>query len=105
MAEEGLILGIGTWLEILIAIVLYMVAYTFTTEILKPILKVEGGRALLLSWIVGIVFLILIGLSKWLVIRPETILLFIFITGITNEVYAKWEGLRSFIRKALKREV
>ena len=100
-----MILGIGTWLEIMIAIVFYMVAYTFTTEILKPLLKIEGGKALLLSWGVGILFLIVIGLTKLLIIRTETVLLFVFITGATNGVYSKWEALREFIRKMLGKEV
>ena len=100
-----MILGIGTPLEIMIAIVLYMVAFTFTSEFLKPLLKVAGGKALLLSWGIGIIFMVIIGMTKFLVIRPETVLLFMFITGITNGVYAKWGALRTFIKRMLGKDV
>ena len=96
-----MILGIGTPLEILTAIVVYMFAMVSVTELFKKLVIVRGGQALLLSWFAGILVFIALAIAKLFPFSFATVVLFMFITGITNSIY-RWEALRDFIRKIFK---
>jgi uncharacterized membrane protein YoaK (UPF0700 family) len=96
-----MILGIGTPLEILTAIVVYMIAVVSVTELFKKLVAVRGGVALMLSWIVGIGVFIGLAIGKLFAFNFAAIILFMFVTGITNSIY-RWEALREFIRKIFK---
>ena len=96
-----MILGLGTPLEILTAIVVYMVAMVSITELFKKTVIVRGGQALLLSWLVGIAIFIGLALGKLFVFNFAAVILFMFITGATNKIY-QWKALRDFVRKIFK---
>ena len=99
-----MILGIGTPIEILTAIVIYMFAIVVITELTKKLLKIDGGVALMLSWIVGVVIFIGLAYTKLFAFNFSAVIVFMFITGITNSLY-RWEALRDFIRKMLGKDV
>ena len=99
-----MILGIGTAFEILVAIVVYMVAVVCVTEFFKKFISVSGGRALMLSWLIGIIVFTGLSVAKLFIFNFATLILFMFITGITNKIY-QWEALREFIRKIFKTDI
>lgn len=99
-----MIFGIGTPLEVLTAIVVYMVATVLVTEAIKKFTKSTGNEALLLSWLVGIGLFAGLAMAKLFPFNFATVILFMFVTGMTNKIY-RWEALREFIRKMLKMDL
>jgi len=99
-----MIFGIGTPLEVLTAIVIYMVATVMVTETIKKFTKSTGNEALFLSWLVGIGLFAGLAAAKLFPFSFATVILFMFITGMTNKIY-RWEALREFIRKMLKMDM
>jgi hypothetical protein len=92
---------------IIVAIVVYMVATVLVTEAFKKWIPVQSGAALLLSWAVGAGIYTAMRHFKWPPIElnwGESIMIFFFITGLTNLAYT-WEPLRAWVRRIMKTEI
>ena len=89
--------------SLIIAVSICMIVTVISTEFLKKIIfwidpKNGGGKALLLSWMIGIVFYICLKLFGFYKIDIVSISSFITITGFMNAGY-KFTGIKSVIRK------
>lgn len=85
----------GISFEIILAIVIYMVATVLVTEYLKKILLINP---LILSWLVGFVLYAIITFTGLYEFNFESVITFMFITGLLNSVY-KFTRLKNLIKK------
>jgi uncharacterized membrane protein YoaK (UPF0700 family) len=93
--------------NVIVAIVVYMVATVLVTEMFKKWLPVMGGLALLLSWAVGCGIYTAMRHFGWPPITlnwGESIIIFLFIMGLTNAAYT-WAPLREWVRRIMKTEI
>jgi len=95
----------GVSFEIILAIVIYMVATVFATEIIKKLLaKIKLViNSLILSWIVGIGCYILISTSGWYEFNFKSVIMFMLITGLLNSVY-KFTKLKDLIKRIVEKK-
>ncbi len=98
-----MILGIP--IILITAIGVYMVVTVITTEYLKKILYIVDTKktkhSLMLSWVVGLFFYLLMYLFEIQEVNFTSFILFIIITGFLNTGY-KFTILKEWIRKLLK---
>jgi uncharacterized membrane protein YoaK (UPF0700 family) len=88
---------VGANIEIIAAIVVYMVSFVLVTEMLKGWSEQNGVRALILSWLVGILIFLLLAIWGLFEFSFPCVLLFMLITGATNLTY-KFTALKKFVR-------
>ena len=88
--------GLGTPIEIGLAIAIYMIAFVLMTEFAKPE-HIKGGRALLFSWMIGLIFYGFLALVGCYAVTWASAILFIIVTGLCNSAY-KWTRLRELIK-------
>lgn len=84
-------------LGVLAAVAVFMVAFWITTELLKPLFKASGKKALGLSWLVGLgLYMILVFVFKC-PLSWDSGFLFIVITGLCNTAY-KWTRIKDVLK-------
>lgn len=85
----------GISFEIILAIAVYMIATVLVTEFLKKFLLINP---LILSWLTGFALYAGISLTKWYKFNFESVVVFVFITGLLNSIY-KFTKLKKLIKK------
>ena len=88
--------GLGSPIEVGLAVALYMVSYILVTEIVKPE-RLKGGRALLFSWLVGLAFFGLLAFVGCYAVTWASVIIFVIVTGLCNTAY-RWTRLKELLR-------
>lgn len=89
--------GLGSPIEIGLAVAVYMIAFVLVTEFLKPALKLKGGKALLFSWLVGGVLFLILSAVRCYAVSWASVIVFIIVTGLCNSAY-RWTRLKELLR-------
>lgn len=96
---------LGIPVVLITAIAVYMVATVLTTEYLKKYLFIVDTRkkrhSVLLSWIVGLFFYLMMYVLEIQQVNFVSFVLFVVITGFLNTGY-KFTGLKRWLRKLLR---
>lgn len=89
------------WVEanlgILAAVAVYFVTFVLISELLNRWSKANGGKALILSWLVGLLIFELLAIWGLLSFSLACFLLFVVITGLTNTAY-KFTSFKKWVR-------
>lgn len=88
--------GLGTPIEIGLAVAIYMIAFVLVTEFAKPE-HVKGGRALLFSWAIGFLFFGILALFGCYAVTWASAILFVVVTGLCNSAY-RWTRLKKLLK-------
>lgn len=89
--------GLGSPIEIGLAVAVYMVAVVLVTELLKPILKMKGGIALLFSWAIGGLLFWALSAVGCYAVSWSSAILFVIVTGLCNTAY-RWTRLKELLQ-------
>jgi len=82
------------------SIAVYMVALVLVTEFFKKWININP---LILSWALGLLLCVALHFL-FHTMTPETVYLFIVITGLTNSAY-KWTALKRVVKTLIKGRV
>jgi len=83
------------------ACAIYMVTTILLTEFLKSFTaRLSGGKALILSWVVGCTLFLLLFLAGCYDISWYTVAIFIVLTGLCNSAY-RWTKLKNAIKEIM----
>jgi len=95
----------GIPVVLITAVAVYMVVTVISTEYLKKVIYAVDIRnkkhSLMLSWLVGLFFYLLMYLFELQQFTAESFLLFVVITGFLNTGY-RFTALKRWIRGLLK---
>jgi hypothetical protein len=94
----------GIPFNLITAVAVYMVATVITTEYLKKVLYIvdvkNNRHSVMLSWLVGMFFYVLMYVLEVQEVTFHSFLLYIVITGFLNTGY-RFTSLKRWIRKLM----
>lgn len=92
-----------THISVALAVAVYMVAFVLASAFLIPWLsrkagkKIDGGKALMLTWAIGALLFAILALVGCYAVTWSSAFLFVIVTGLCNSAY-KWTRLKDLVR-------